>query len=296
MQLFNSKPLYSGKVADLYHLISDTGEECILLVRSDNISGLNVKMSNPMPFKGAVLNQLSQYWLNNILKGMISNHLVDDTEGFFDNKENKKFINRSVIVKKLKPLKVEAIVRGYLVGTGYDAYIKTGKVCGVELPLGLEKGDKLVNPIFTPTEKTETDDHFTFTEMSELIGKDLSEQIREVSLKMFVLASAILYDKGIILVDTKFEFGLDSDGNLVLMDEVLTPDSSRFWLRDAYEEDGTVISLDKQKARDWLEKQKESGEWDGESSIELPVQLLNEISRDYIEIFKTITGISPLLD
>jgi len=282
----NMDLVHKGKVANVY----DLGDSRLLLSRTNRMSGLNAQLTTDMPNKGNILNQLSQWWMKEPLKDIIDNHLLSIPDDFFNSLELESFENNSSVVKKLKPILVEAVVRRHLFGSGYKSYQETGQVCGITLPPGLKNGDRLEEIIFTPTEKTATDDPISFDEMSQQIGTELSEKIRKISLQIFEVAEKILADKNIILVDAKFEFGLDENENLVLMDEVLTPDSSRFWKMEPYETAGKIVSRDKQKARDWLAQKKESGEWDGKSPIGLPNNLLIEISNDYAEIFEQITG------
>jgi phosphoribosylaminoimidazole-succinocarboxamide synthase len=286
-------PFHEGKVGNLYDLEKYPG--LMLLQRTSRMSGLNAKILNEMPTKGMILNQLSQWWLKGLLKDIVANHLVDIPKDFFIENGLDEYALDSSVVKKLTPIPCESIVRNYLFGSGVTPYKKIGMICGVELPEGLESGDKLPEPIFTPTEKTATDDHFTFDEMSDLVGFEIAERIRYISLEINKVASNYLQRQGIILVDMKLEFGFDEDGNLCLMDEVITPDSCRFWDLIAYHHEGKIRSKDKQKARDRLGQMKDSGEWDGKSDIALPDDLVLEISKDYEEIFFDITGEKPVL-
>lgn len=286
-------PFYEGKVANLYDLDKYPG--IMILQRTRRMSGLNAKILNEMPTKGMILSQLSKWWLKGLLKDVVDNHLVDITDNFFTVNGLEDYALDSTVVKKLTPIPCEAIVRNYLFGSGIIPYKDTGMICGVELPEGLESGDKLSEPIFTPTEKTATDDHFTFDEMSDLVGFETAERIRYISLEINRIASEYLLRRGIILVDLKLEFGFDDDGKLCLMDEVITPDSCRFWDLVAYQQEGKIISKDKQKARDRLALMKKNGEWDGVSSIALPDDLVDEMSIDYEEIFFEITGEKPIL-
>lgn len=283
--------LHRGKVGDVYDAGKAFGEELFLLVRSDRVSGLNVKLLNPMPGKGVVLNQLSKWWMTGPLNGIVANHLTKHPLSHFVSTEDLVSVSgRGEIVQKLTPILIEAVVRRHITGSGYKAYRETGKICGVELPEGLQDGDRLPEPIFTPTEKSDEDPAITFERMGELVGSDLAAQIRDVSLRIFEVAEARLLERGIILADTKFEFGLDKNGVLTLMDEVLTPDSSRFWLKEPFDAERKVVSLDKQKIRDWMAAQKKAGVWDGTSSPTLPDELVAEVSNDYAKIFERITG------
>lgn len=285
--------LHRGKVGDVYN----AGGGYLLLSRSDRVSGLNAKLLTPMPHKGKVLNQLSNWWMGQpFITSVVRTHLTGVAmSNLLPPQDMEIAEGRATVVKKLKPILIEAVVRRHLTGSGYEAYLETGKICGITLPLGLKDGDRLWETIFTPTDKSATDPHITFAEMSGRVGDELAEKIREVSLAIFEAAEVYLLEKGIILADTKFEFGLDANGNLVLMDEALTPDSSRFWLRYEYEVEGRIVSLDKQKIRDWLKKMKAEGKWDGISPIALPEELVSEVSEDYVDIFRRITGKSPKL-
>jgi phosphoribosylaminoimidazole-succinocarboxamide synthase len=278
--------IHRGKVGDVY----DVGEGLILLVRSDRVSGLNVKSTTLMPGKGVVLNNLSKWWMEGPLKGIVANHLTGlPRSQFVSAEELPKVEGRGEIVKQLKPVLIEAVVRRHITGTGYKAYKEMGEICGIKLSEGLKDGDRLPEPIFTPTEKSDDDPAITFERMCELVGPELAGHIRDVSLKIFEVAEVRLLERGIILADTKFEFGLDVDGNLTLMDEVFTPDSSRFWLKEPFDREHKVVSLDKQKIRDWMKAQKEAGAWDGKSPIALPDALVAEVAADYREIYQRIT-------
>lgn len=283
--------IHTGKVADVYDIGQMRGQEVVMIVRTDRVSGLNVKLSTPIPGKGVVLNQMSEWWMRGPLNGVVANHLTNiKPETILLPSEASSVKGRASVVEKLHPILVEAVVRRYLTGTGYKAYLKTGKVCGVQLPVGLLEGSRLDVPIFTPTEKSEKDPAITFEEMCVSLGNDLATKIRTVSLQIFEIAEEHLSSRGVILADAKFEFGQDVKGNLVLMDEVLTPDSSRFWLKESFELHKTVVSLDKQKIRDWLARKKESGEWDGTSTLALPPYLVAEVAKDYQNIYRIVTG------
>lgn len=279
--------IHSGKVGDVY----EAGRDNLLLVRSDRVSGLNVKLLTPMVDKGIVLNSLSKWWMTGPLKGIVANHLTGlPLSDFMPQDDVKKVSGRGEIVKKLNPILIEAVVRRHITGTGYKSYLETGEICGINLVQGLKDGDRLPDAIFTPTEKSDDDPAITFERMCELIGLELSEQIRTVSMEIFAVAEKHLLDRGIILADTKFEFGLDEDGTLTLMDEVLTPDSSRFWLKEPFDSHHKIVSLDKQKIRDWMKAQKDAGNWDGKTPITLPDDLVIEVANDYKNIYTLITG------
>lgn len=282
--------LHRGKVGDVYDAGEKNGTSLLLLVRSDRVSGLNVKLTTPMPGKGVVLNQMSRWWMLGPLKGIVNNHLTSfSPEDILTAEEAEHVVGRASVVKKLRPILVEAVVRRHITGTAYKSYLETGEVCGIKLPPGLSDGDRLDQPIFTPTEKSETDPSITFEQMCALIGNDLAEQVRTVSLAIFAEAERHLLPRGIIVADTKFEYGLESKNRLSLMDEVLTPDSSRFWLRNPLENVGEIVSLDKQKIRDWMIYQKNTGLWDGKSPLALPEYLVKEVSMDYKKILQMIT-------
>lgn len=285
--LLSHLPLHHpGKVGDVYVV----DEDYLLLLRSDRVSGFNVKLLSTMPYKGCVLNQLSAWWMNGVLQNIIPNHLtnIQLASVISDEVDLKLAMGRASVVKKLKPVMVEAVVRRHLTGSGYKSYLETGQICGITLPAGLRDGNRLDEIIFTPTEKSDTDPAITFDQMEVMIGATLAEQIRDVSLQIFQIAEAYLMERGIILADTKIEFGLDHTGALVLMDEVLTPDSSRLWLKDAYE-NGKIVSLDKQKIRDWMKANNVT------VPTVLPDDLIQEVSQDYVRIFELITGQAPVL-
>jgi len=249
----NSLPLLArGKVRDNYAV----GEDRILMVASDRISAFDVIMGEPIPGKGELLTKMALFWFDQ-LKDVVPNHLTgDDPVSVVKPEERAQVEGRAMLVKRLKPLPVEAVVRGYLAGSGWKEYQDNGMVCGVQLPAGLKNASKLPEPIFTPATKAEMGDHdenISFDKMVEIIGADLAERVRAVSIKLYKTAADYALTKGIIIADTKFEFGLDEHGTLTLMDEVLTPDSSRFWPVDGYEEGVNPPSFDKQFLRDWLE-------------------------------------------
>jgi len=246
------KKIYQGKVRDIYEVDKNN----MLIVSTDRVSVFDVILPTPIPEKGIILNNVSNYWFERFDK-IINSHLSDIdiknlkiTDGEYDEIEG-----RSVIVKKLNPLPVESIVRSYLIGSGYSDYLADGSICDIDLPKNLKIASKLPEMIFTPSTKAEIGDHdvnISFEKMSDIIGLDISELIKKISFDIFENASEILNLKKIILADTKFEFGLSEDGKLILMDELLTPDSSRFWLAESYEEGISPVSLDKQFIRDYV--------------------------------------------
>ncbi len=252
------KLLHSGKVRDMYAI----DNQHLLIVTTDRLSAFDVILPSPVPQKGEILNQVSDFWfqkLGHIIPNQMSNLSLDDAIPDADERERVR--SRALVVKRLKPLPIEAIVRGYLIGSGWKEYQKQGSVCGIKLPQGLKLADKLPEPIFTPSTKAdvgEHDENINFERMCDIIGTELATQVRDVSLQLYKEAAAYALQKGIIIADTKFEFGLDEDGTLTLIDEVLTPDSSRFWDAATYQPGVSPPSFDKQIIRDWLEAQ----DWD----------------------------------
>lgn len=246
------KKIYSGKVRDLYEI----DEKRMLMVATDRLSAFDVILAEPIPEKGKILTAISNFWFDK-LKGLIPNHFTGDkVEDVVPADELPLVEGRAVVAKRLKPVAVEAIVRGYIVGSGWKEYQKSGTVCGIQLPAGLKEAAKLPQPIFTPSTKAAVGDHdenISFEQCEAIIGKELAAQVRDVSIALYSAAVEYAATRGIIIADTKFEFGLDEDGTLTLMDEALTPDSSRFWPADSYEEGKNPPSFDKQFVRDWLE-------------------------------------------
>ena len=249
----HSLPLLArGKVRDNYAV----GADRILMVASDRISAFDVVMGEPIPGKGQLLTQMALFWFNK-LGHIVPNHLTGVApESVVAPDEVAQVEGRSMLVKRLKPLPVEAVVRGYLAGSGWKDYQHNGQVCGVVLPPGLKNASRLPAPIFTPATKADSGDHdenIGFDRMAEIIGTGLAGRVRAISIQLYQEAAAYALTRGIIIADTKFEFGLDENGTLVLMDEILTPDSSRFWPLASYEEGTNPPSYDKQFLRDWLE-------------------------------------------
>ena len=249
----HSLPLLArGKVRDNYAV----GDDRILMVASDRLSAFDVIMGEPIPGKGVLLTQMALFWFDK-LGHLCPNHLTGDAPESVVRAEEVALVQgRSMLVKRLKPIPVEAVVRGYLAGSGWKEYQENRRVCGVPLPEGLQNASKLPEPIYTPAAKAAVGDHdenITFERTVEMIGLDLATRIRDISIAIYKAASEIALTKGIIIADTKFEFGLDADGTLTLMDEVLTPDSSRFWPLESYEPGTNPPSYDKQFVRDWLE-------------------------------------------
>lgn len=257
MNTLNLKKIYAGKVRDLY----DIDEKRMLMVASDRLSAFDVIMDQPLIGKGEVLTEISNFWFAK-LAHIMPNHFTGDTVyDILSAEEAKTIEKRAVVVKKLTPIKCEAIVRGYLAGSGWKEYQKTGGICGIKLPEGLQEAQRLPEIIFTPSTKAEIGDHdenIDFATCAAILGEDIAKQVRDAAIALYREAAAYAEERGIIICDTKFEFGLDENGTLTLMDEVLTPDSSRFWPKEQYRIGISPPSFDKQFIRNWLE---ESG-WD----------------------------------
>lgn len=251
--LENLELIARGKVRDIYAIDADN----MLIVTTDRLSAFDVILPDPIAGKGQVLTQVACFWFER-LKDVIPNHFSDLTLGDLpiNAEERAQLEGRSMLVKRLKPLPVEAIVRGYLIGSGWKDYQASGEVCGIQLPEGLQQAQQLPDVIFTPSSKAEVGDHdinISFAEMEAKIGAELASQVRDVSIELYSKAAEYAREKGIIIADTKFEFGLDNDNNLILIDEILTPDSSRFWPMDEYKVGISPPSFDKQFVRDYLE-------------------------------------------
>jgi phosphoribosylaminoimidazole-succinocarboxamide synthase len=280
-----------GKVRDIYAVDDDH----LLIVATDRLSAFDVVLPTPIPGKGRVLTALSNFWFA-LLADVAPNHLagVSPDAVLNDPEDREQAQGRAVVVRRLSPLPVEAIVRGYLAGTGWKDYVARGEVCGVALPLGLRNADRLPAPIYTPSTKAEVGDHdenISFARTEALLGPDLAARLRRLSLELFRRAAEFSEAHGIIVADTKFEFGLDESGSLVVIDEVLTPDSSRFWSADSYRPGSNPPSFDKQYVRDYLEA---SG-WDKRPPApELPPDVIAKTSEKYHEALRRLTGRTPL--
>jgi phosphoribosylaminoimidazole-succinocarboxamide synthase len=274
-----------GKVRDIYAV----GADKMLIVASDRLSAFDVVLPDPIPDKGRVLNQMANFWFDK-LGHVVPNQLTGiDPESVVAESEKQQVRGRSVVVKKLKPLPIEAVVRGYIIGSGWKDYQKTGKVCGIELPPGLQQAQKLPQPIFTPATKAETghDENISFDECAKRIGRPLAEKVRDVSIRLYKEAADFAATRGIIIADTKFEFGLDDQNQLVLIDEVLTADSSRFWPADSYRVGISPPSYDKQFVRDYLE----SLTWDKTPPApKLPEDVIARTSQKYRDALERLTG------
>ena len=286
-----SLPLLSkGKVRDVYAL----GDDKLLMITTDRLSAFDVVMGEPIPEKGILLNQMANFWFDR-LSGVIPNHLTGiDPATVVAADEIAQVQGRAVVAKRLKPILVEAVVRGYLAGSGWKDYKETGKVCGIALPAGLENAQKLPEPIFTPAAKAEVGEHdenISFEKVIDLIGEKLANQIREVSIRLYKEASEYAATRGIIIADTKFEFGLDDAGQLVLMDEILTADSSRFWPAETYHVGSNPPSYDKQFVRDWLETAQVNGQlWPKTAPApKLPAEVIEKTAQKYREALSRLT-------
>ena len=286
-----SLPLLSkGKVRDVYAL----GDDKLLMITTDRLSAFDVVMSEPIPEKGIVLNQMANFWFDK-LASVIPNHLTGiDPATVVTPDEVSQVTGRAVVAKRLKPILVEAVVRGYLAGSGWKDYKESGKVCGIALPAGLENAQKLPEPIFTPAAKAEVgnhDENISFEKVVELIGEKLANQIRAVSIRLYKEASDYAATRGIIIADTKFEFGLDDLGQLVLMDEILTADSSRFWPAETYHVGSNPPSYDKQFVRDWLETAQVNGKlWPKTAPApQLPANVIEKTAQKYLEALNRLT-------
>jgi phosphoribosylaminoimidazole-succinocarboxamide synthase len=276
-----------GKVRDNYAV----GDDKILIVTSDRLSAFDVVMNEPIPGKGIVLNRMSDFWFDK-LAGIVPNHLTGIApESVVAADEADQVKGRAVVAKRLKPILVEAVVRGYIIGSGWKDYQSTGAICGIALPSGLQQADKLATPIFTPAAKAdlgEHDENISFADMENRIGKELAAKMRDISIKLYQTAADYAATRGIIIADTKFEFGLDDNGTLHLMDEVLTADSSRFWPADSYAPGMSPPSFDKQFVRDYLET---LTEWKKTAPAPaLPADVIAKTGAKYREALQRLTG------
>ncbi|OWY41099.1 phosphoribosylaminoimidazolesuccinocarboxamide synthase [Xenophilus sp. AP218F] len=285
-QLTSLKKIYSGKVRDLYEI----DDKRMLMIASDRLSAFDVILDDPIPGKGQILTAISNFWFDK-LKDVVPNHLTGDKpEDVVTADELPLVAGRGVVAKRLKPVMVEAVVRGYLAGSGWKEYQKSGTVCGIRLPAGLKESSKLPEPIFTPSTKAAVGDHdenISFAQCEAIIGAELAAKVRDTAILLYKTASEYAATRGIIICDTKFEFGLDQDGALVLMDEALTPDSSRFWPADSYVEGSNPPSFDKQFVRDWLEA---SG-WNKQAPAPaVPLEVREKTAAKYREALERLAG------
>ena len=275
-----------GKVRDIYAVNDDK----MMIVVSDRLSAFDVVLPDPIPDKGRVLNELANFWFER-LGPVVPNHLTGiDPESVVKGEQEKAQVRgRAIVVKKLKPLPIEAVVRGYLIGSGWKDYQKTGAVCGIELPKGLQQAQKLPEPIFTPATKAVSghDENISFARMCEIVGKDIGAKVKDISIRLYEEAADFAATKGIIIADTKFEFGLNERNEIVLIDEVLTADSSRFWPADQYQIGVSPPSYDKQFVRDYLE----TLDWDKTPPApRLPPDVIARTSAKYREALEKLTG------
>ena len=287
-----SLPLLArGKVRDNYAV----GEDRLLMVASDRLSAFDVIMGEPIPGKGALLTQMALFWFDK-LGSLCPNHLTGEApESVVSAADLPQVRGRSMLVKRLKPIPVEAVVRGYLAGSGWKEYQESQSVCGVQLPAGLKNASKLPEPIFTPAAKAEMGEHdenIDFDQVVKIVGPELAAQIRTLSIAIYQAAAEIALIKGIIIADTKFEFGLDENGTLTLMDEVLTPDSSRFWPAESYVEGSNPPSFDKQFVRDWLEQVQIDGKpWNKTPPApRVPNEVIAKTAAKYQEAWQRLTA------
>jgi|TARA_B100002051_G_scaffold99256_1_gene94687 phosphoribosylaminoimidazole-succinocarboxamide synthase len=285
-ELKNLELVAKGKVRDIYAVDSDH----LLIVTTDRMSAFDVVLPNPIPGKGEVLTQLSEFWFEKT-QSIVSNHMTDNLEliDLLDSPDQLDYFSkRSMIVKRLNPLPIEAVVRGYLIGSGWKDYQATGSVCGIELEEGLQMAQKLPEPIYTPATKAEVGEHdenISYEKTVDLIGEELANRVRQIAIDIYNFGVNHAREKGIIIADTKFEFGLDGDGELYLIDEVLTPDSSRFWAIENYELGSSPPSFDKQYLRDYLE----TLDWDKTApGPELPQEVIDNTASKYKNAFRQI--------
>jgi phosphoribosylaminoimidazole-succinocarboxamide synthase len=275
-----------GKVRDIYSV----DDKHLLIVTTDRLSAYDVVLPDPIPGKGEVLTRISLFWFR-MMADIIDNQLTELTvDDVVDDKETCDLIrNQALVVKRLKPLPVEAVVRGYLIGSGWRDYLDTGQVCGIDLPKGMQQAEKLPETLFTPAYKAEAGEHdenISFDKVVELIGENLAKRVRDVSIEIYERAAAYARERGIIIADTKFEFGLDDEGRLHIIDEVLTPDSSRFWPMDEYKVGTSPPSFDKQFVRDYLD----TLDWDKTPpGPELPAEVLEGTAAKYKEALQRMT-------
>lgn len=278
------KPIASGKVREIY----EAGENSLLIVTTDRISAFDVILPTPVPDKGKVLNSLSEFWFG-YTRPIVPNHMITTKRSEFPAPfaGMPELEGRSMLVRRLKMIPIECIVRGYLTGSGWESYQKCGKVCGITLPAGLRESEKLPEPIFTPSTKATSghDENIDFARMCAIVGEDLAGKVRAATIAVYEACAKYARERGIIIADTKFEFGLDENGVLTLGDEVLTPDSSRFWPAADYEVGRSQKSFDKQYLRDWLKSQKLAGVT---PAPELPADVVAKTAEKYREAAKLL--------
>ena len=285
-EISSLEKIYSGKVRDIYAI----DEHLLLMLASDRLSAFDVILPTPIPRKGEILTQISNFWFDRF-SNVLPNHLTEHSAADFisDPAELAYAEKRSVVVKRLKPLPVEAIVRGYLIGSGWKDYQNNQSVCGISLPSGLQIADQLPEVIYTPSTKAAVGNHdinIDFAETVNLIGTELAEQLRDASIEIYSKAASYALERGVIIADTKFEFGLDDNNTLHLMDEVLTPDSSRFWPVESYQPGSSPFSYDKQYIRDYLE----TLDWDKtHPGPAIPDDIIEKTQQNYLKVVATLT-------
>ncbi len=278
--------LHRGKVRDIYAV----GDDKLLVVQTDRLSAFDVILDDPIPNKGKILTAMSNFWFKKF------GHLIPNHETGIDPisvvapEERAQVEGRAIVVKKMKPLGIEAIVRGYIIGSGWKDYQKTGAICGITLPAGLQEAQKLPQTIFTPSTKApmgQHDENISFEQAEQIVGSDLARQVRDAAINLYTQAAQFAATKGIIIADTKFEFGLDADGKMHLIDEILTPDSSRFWPASSYQVGMSPPSFDKQFVRDWLETQP----WDKKAPApRLPLSVAQQTAEKYAEAMRLLSA------
>jgi phosphoribosylaminoimidazole-succinocarboxamide synthase len=277
--------LHRGKVRDIYAV----GEDHLLVIQTDRLSAFDVILDDPIPNKGKVLTTMSNFWFKKF-GHLMPNHMTDiDPLSLVSEAERPQVEGRAIVVKKFKPLAIEAIVRGYIIGSGWKDYQRTGMVCGHQLPVGLKEGQKLPEVLFTPSTKApmgQHDENISFAETEKIVGAEIAAKVRDLTIKLYTEAAEFAATKGIIIADTKFEFGLDADNNIYLIDEILTPDSSRFWPAASYQVGMSPPSFDKQFVRDWLETQP----WNKKAPApRLPIEVAQQTADKYAEALRLLT-------
>ncbi|HCD32840.1 MAG TPA: phosphoribosylaminoimidazolesuccinocarboxamide synthase [Phycisphaerales bacterium] len=287
-----------GKVRDIYQAQLNDATDVLLIIASDRLSAFDVVMPNGIAGKGIVLTQISKFWFDMIkdkMSDQVTHHLIatdaSEVSGLTD-EQKAQLKGRVMVGKRAKVIPIECVVRGYITGSGWKEYKQVGSVCCVALPEGLKQCDKLPEPIFTPTTKDDVhDEAITFEQGCEMVGSDLMTKIRDLSLSIYKMAHDYAAERGIILADTKFEFGTTEDGSILLIDEVLTPDSSRFWPADDYEPGRDQASFDKQIVRNYLQELCDDGKWDKQNpGPVLPDEVINKTKSKYLEAYKLLTG------
>jgi phosphoribosylaminoimidazole-succinocarboxamide synthase len=277
--------LHRGKVRDIYAV----GDDKLLVIQTDRLSAFDVILDDPIPNKGKILTAMSNFWFKKYADLMPNHETGLQPEDVVTPEERHLVEGRAIVVRKLKPLGIEAIVRGYLIGSGWKDYQKTGKVCGIELPAGLKEAEKLPQVLFTPSTKAPAgahDENIPFEEAEKIVGKEVAATVRDYAIKLYSAAAEYAATRGIIIADTKFEFGQDADGKVYLIDEILTPDSSRFWPMSSYQVGMSPPSFDKQFVRDWLESQP----WNKQAPApRVPQEVLDQTSAKYAEALRLLT-------